>query len=247
MKKGITVVFFDLGQTLIELSGLPVAMSESLAAHLPQTQQNLKNHIYAWVLGTHALFLEHRNKEFLSLKDIHFFSLKTVLEKMALQVPDPLIRQIVEDAWRLFVDHSVFHPDVLPVLHILKHQGYKLGMITDSDTDVAQGMIQKHRLTEYFEVMMISGEIKRYKPDPFIFIEAVRRVGCSPDEAVYVGDSELDIHGAKKSGLVTVVVRRNELQDPAVNVQPDFYLSNLSGLPKLISQWTSRRVSVFFI
>lgn len=49
-----------------------------------------------------------------------------------------------------------------------------------------------------------SNRVGLSKPDPAIFALAVRRVGCEPSAAMYVGDSfDKDIIGARRAGLRT--------------------------------------------
>jgi len=47
------------------------------------------------------------------------------------------------------------------------------------------------------------------KPDPRIFHEACRRLGCAPGEVLHVGDDlVLDVHGARSAGLQATWLRR---------------------------------------
>ncbi len=68
---------------------------------------------------------------------------------------------------------------------------YKLGLITDCDLDVVEGIIQKHNLTDFFDVKVISSVTKSYKPNPLLFNEAIKLAKCNPCEGVYIGESAL--------------------------------------------------------
>ena len=52
------------------------------------------------------------------------------------------------------------------------------------------------------------------KPDPRIFLEAVRRAGAAASDSLYVGDQyEIDVLGARRAGLkgcclTAMIVRR---------------------------------------
>ena len=55
--------------------------------------------------------------------------------------------------------------------------------------------------------MLVGAEdTERHKPDPEPVLEALRRLGASPDEAVYVGDSPFDIRAGKAAGAFAIAV-----------------------------------------
>ena len=49
-------------------------------------------------------------------------------------------------------------------------------------------------------------DTERHKPDPEPVLEALRRLGASPSEAAYVGDSPFDIAAGKGAGVLAVGV-----------------------------------------
>ena len=60
----------------------------------------------------------------------------------------------------------------------------------------------------FFGVAVAIGESDnlRRKPAPDMVREALRRLGCRPDEAVYVGDTEVDYLTAVNSGCAPLLV-----------------------------------------
>ena len=46
----------------------------------------------------------------------------------------------------------------------------------------------------------------RRKPEPDMVYEALRRLGVEPAEAVYVGDSDVDVETARRAGLSCISV-----------------------------------------
>ena len=52
----IKVVFFDLGQTLVQLSSLSACMENALTKYLPQlAMRDITNIVRNWGFGTHKL------------------------------------------------------------------------------------------------------------------------------------------------------------------------------------------------
>ena len=232
----IKAIFFDLGQTLIELSSLRLCMHDSLEKHLPQLTIDLNKLTYMWGHETHKLYMEHREKNFINAMEINFLTLNTILKTHKINTTDKLTYTIVKDAWQGFVKNNKLYPDTIPTLNKLRKSGYKLGLITDSDLDIANGIIQRHRLTDFFDVKIVSSEIKAYKPSPLLFNEAIKSAKCTSNEGIYVGDSEIDIKGAADAGLTTVIISRNEIPTPQIGIRPDFRIDNLSELSKIVSE-----------
>ena len=54
----------------------------------------------------------------------------------------------------------------------------------------------------------VSGEVAGYplKPDPTLLVSALKKVGSSPAEALYVGDSEVDAETGRRAGIRTFIV-----------------------------------------
>jgi phosphoglycolate phosphatase-like HAD superfamily hydrolase len=62
---------------------------------------------------------------------------------------------------------------------------------------------------QYFEGIDIAlgdREGRRKKPYPDALFEALRRLGLAPEEAVYIGDSEVDVETAKNAGMDCISV-----------------------------------------
>lgn len=71
------------------------------------------------------------------------------------------------------------------------------------------------------DLLVVSEEVGISKPDPAIFVEALARAGCTPDEAVMVGDSwRNDVEGARAAGIRPVWFNpdRTPAPDPSVQV-----------------------------
>jgi len=76
-----------------------------------------------------------------------------------------------------------------------------------------------------------SGDFGARKPDPEIFIYALRSMWIKADETVHVGDSlNEDVQGAKKAGMKTVWIKGNK---EMTELQPDYVISKITELPNL--------------
>jgi HAD superfamily hydrolase (TIGR01549 family) len=86
--------------------------------------------------------------------------------------------------------------------------GHKLGLISNfTYAAVIHAALRKLEIERFFNAVLISEETGWRKPSPRIFEEALRRLGTTAKETVYVGDSPLeDMKGAQELGMMTIFV-----------------------------------------
>ncbi len=123
-------------------------------------------------------------------------------------------------------------PDARGVMDALGEK-YKLAMITNGASAWQREKIEKLDIGNYFEEIIVSGELGHHKPSPKIFNEMTEMMGVTPAEIIYIGnDYRKDIQGAKDAGWRTAWVKRtDEVRDETV---PDYTISELSELLDLL-------------
>jgi len=115
--------------------------------------------------------------------------------------------------------------DVLPVLSALKND-FTLVALTNGNAH-----IQHTGLTEYFDFQLSASDVKALKPDPAMFIEAMKRAEVAPEQALHVGDHLChDIQGAKNAGIDVAWIRRFEQPEDFNTPQPDQQFVDLYAL-----------------
>ncbi len=112
---------------------------------------------------------------------------------------------------------------------------WRIAVLSNSDDRHLNPMVQ--RLGFSFEAVLSSERARCYKPQPGLFQQILRQLGVPPDEAVYVGDRQLeDVLGASQVGMNTVWVNRSgEALDPKLP-RPDHQVKNLLEIPELLAQ-----------
>lgn len=115
---------------------------------------------------------------------------------------DPLYdRFAAPEAWRVF-------DEVEPTLQSLRRGGMRLGIISNWDERL-RPLLTSLRLSDYFEMIVVSVEAGVPKPARAIFDQASRLLGLKPGSILHVGDSvEEDVAGARSAGLQAVLLDR---------------------------------------
>jgi HAD superfamily hydrolase (TIGR01662 family) len=133
---------------------------------------------------------------------------------------------------------SALHADAAPCLQALHDQGYRLGVIANQPTQV-RAALERDGLVGFFEVWGVSEDLGLRKPDPALFVHALRTASVEPDRTVMVGDRlDYDVRPAKAAGMRTVWVLRGEAPDRPTAAQlaePDASVPDLTTLPVTIA------------
>ena len=147
---------------------------------------------------------------------------QTLLEKAGVDVPEnpETILKILMKAQKLYEGIVfVLFDDVIPSLKGLKEQGLILGLVTNMETEM-RPLCKELGLGPYLDFVVTSGEVGADKPQPPIFLEALRRAGVGAAEALHVGDQfKIDAEGARNVGINAVLLDRYD-QYPEITEVP---------------------------
>jgi len=85
-------------------------------------------------------------------------------------------------------------------LSLLKQEGYKLAVASNSIRKTVQIMMEQSALMGYLDFYLSNQDVAIGKPDPEIYTKAINQLGLSPKECLVVEDNEKGIQAAKASG-----------------------------------------------
>jgi pyrophosphatase PpaX len=91
-------------------------------------------------------------------------------------------------------------------LAALKERGHRLGIVTAKRRSTVDLAFARLPLEHFFETIVGGDETERHKPDPAPLLLALERLGATPGETAYVGDSPFDMQAAKAGGLAAIGV-----------------------------------------
>ncbi len=96
---------------------------------------------------------------------------------------------------------------IIPMLEALKRRGCRTAVVSNK-FDAATKDLCHHFFADLIEVAIGEHEAQgiRKKPAPDTVNEALRQLGVDRSEAVYVGDSDVDVATAKNSGIPCISV-----------------------------------------
>ena len=128
------------------------------------------------------------------------------------------------------------YDDVLDALNVLKCRGIVLGLITNIRGD-ANALCREHGLFPAMDFAVGSEEVGAGKPDPAIFLEALRRAGTEPQETMHVGDQyDTDVKGARAVGIHPVLLDRDNMKSEVTDCPRILGLGELPYLVEGVGQ-----------
>jgi len=93
------------------------------------------------------------------------------------------------------------------MLKILREHGLKLAVCSNAIRSTVEMMLEKAMIKDYFDVLLSNQDVKNNKPDPEIYLVAMKKLGIQPSETLIVEDSPHGIEAAKSSGGNVIIVR----------------------------------------
>lgn len=134
------------------------------------------------------------------------------------------------------------YPGVSETLAALKEAGHPMGVVTSKGNAMMDRGLRHIGADKYMRVAIGFDSCSLHKPDPFPVLLAVGKLGYTPRESVFVGDSPHDIKAGNAAGVVTVAALwgpfTREMLEPH---EPAHFLEKIADLPPLLKRITRPR------
>lgn len=155
--------------------------------------------------------------------------------------PAQTSERMIDEALLIFREHYSVHmydntglySGVIDMLTTLKESGYRLAIVSNK-LDSAVKELNERFFQEVISLAIGTGEDAK-KPNPFYVFEAIKELGSTVGDSIYVGDSDVDIETAKNAGIPCIGVswgfRGREFLE-AHNA--DYVIDHPSELPRLL-------------
>lgn len=106
---------------------------------------------------------------------------------------------------RLYADlfmtmHEGTYPGVPEMLEALRTAGLRLGIVTGKGRE-AWDVTRIYSDVGNWDVVVTDDDVHAAKPDPAGLVAAAEGLGIAPEQAVYVGDSTVDMKAGRNAGM----------------------------------------------
>ena len=105
----------------------------------------------------------------------------------------------------LIKDNAGAFTGVRETLSGLKTAGFALGIVTGSGEKSLE-LLYGLGVADMFDAVITGYDVKQRKPDPEGLNKCLERMGIDPADAVYVGDSVIDMQASRAAGVLPIAV-----------------------------------------
>ena len=128
-------------------------------------------------------------------------------------------------------------PGANETLKELKRMNLKMGLCTTSSEKAANYILKRFKIEDFFQIVVARDRVKYVKPHTEQFEVALKGLDATPQTAVIVGDSVVDMQSARELkaiavGLPTGVSTMEQLMNNGAN----YIITSLTDLPVLIKE-----------
>ena len=114
-----------------------------------------------------------------------------------------------KETHQLFFAPSARNVSLLEYAQTLRNK-YKVAMLSNVGSGAMDEYFTKAERKEYFDAVVLSGDVGIAKPDPRIFKLICKNLGVETHEAIMIDDLPDFCEGARAAGLQAIVYRTNE-------------------------------------
>lgn len=157
--------------------------------------------------------------------------IEKVLGEENIRHRDDVVNRWLEFYSNHIVDNTFVYPGVRETLKRL--DGYRKGVISNKREALSVSVLKGLDLFRYFDAVLGSDSVNEKKPSPAPVLHLLSLLGVSADEAIMVGDSELDIAAGKGAGVRTVGVTYG-YRDRSYLSSADVIIDSIDELPAII-------------
>ncbi|MCK4985217.1 MAG: HAD-IA family hydrolase [Desulfobacterales bacterium] len=181
-----------------------------------------------WAYYNHLL--KHFGRPTMTPEQFAYAHQHTLNESIAYLFKDKEAIAAVYD-YRQTMDYSAYlkllkvEPDLVPLLTKIRAK-LKTAIATNR-SDTMNRLLAEFALTEYFDLVVTSFDIRRPKPYPDALLKILDHFGIEAHQALYVGDSQVDAEAARAAEIPFVAFRNETLPT-------EYHIGSLKELEEIL-------------
>jgi phosphoglycolate phosphatase len=130
------------------------------------------------------------------------------------------------------LEHTVAYPGVSEALEKLSPMA--MAVLTNKPLLPSTLILESLGLSKYFSAIHGGDSFETRKPDPLGAKQILQQFAVQPGDALFIGDSEVDVRTARNSGMLAASVSYGFGIHDRVKFPPDIYLDRLTDLVPLL-------------
>ena len=126
----------------------------------------------------------------------------------------------------------------MDILSHLRRNGVKIALVTNNNRKATELTLRRLKLSNLFHEVVTRDDVENFKPYPDQILYVLEKTGVGKEEAIYVGDSKIDVIAAKSAGIKMVLAspKTISLDVEGIQFRPDFIIEDLNELPSIFNR-----------
>lgn len=223
---GLEALYFDIDGTLCRYGARPATVLAQVTEAL-DIDARIDHEAY------YALYREIARETGRGYESVSNEAYRRLLARQGYEDAE-LARRVAERYRAIRLESLALYPETREVLEAL-HGRLKLGVISNGPSEIQWAKLSRFGLRDYFDDVVISGDVGVDKPDESIFRLALERLGARPEASAHVGDDpSADVAGATHAGMRALWVNRGVLAFEPGEPAPHHEIQDLREILSLL-------------
>ena len=216
MFKGIKAVIFDIDGTLLDSMGIWTDIDDIF---VEKYNLNPPETFHSGMEG----------KSYSETAD-YFLELFPELPHTSEELQDEWYHMAVD----IYREEIKMKDGAFQFLHALKAQGFKLGLATSNQRELATVGLEAHGVFGLFDVLRTACEVKAGKPAPDVYLSVAEELGVLPSECLVFEDVPMGILAGKNAGMKVCAVEDwfSAAQNDKKRELADYYIQSYDDIKK---------------
>lgn len=116
---------------------------------------------------------------------------------------------ITEYADRLYSERTELLAGIRALIDRLQRKSIPIGIASSGELKYIHLILEKYGMMDIFDPIVMAADVGIGKPDPAVYLEAARLMGCTPAECVAYEDSKNGVAAAKAAGMTCIAIRHD--------------------------------------
>ena len=165
---------------------------------------------YAAITASVNHVLQHHGRPTLTEKQVRALvghGLENLMENILPGIDPKAAAQLYREHHpSVMKSHTKLLPGVEAGLKTLHDSGVKLGVCSNKPSYFTRMLLKIFHIEQFFDVILGPDVVGAPKPEPEMIFKALEKLGVPKEEALYVGDMEVDIETGRRAGIETWVM-----------------------------------------
>jgi len=154
---------------------------------------------------------------------------------------DEVAAKIIERMREMIHEQGKPMAGVFESIEAAQSLGWRLGLASSSPKVLIDAVLERFELTTSFEAVCSAEDEERGKPDPDVYLAAVRALGLEPRDCVAIEDSANGVVSATVAGLRCIAIPEPDTREDARFGRAMWRFDRLTELPAALAEIDSER------